>query len=71
MKFHMDGQSTSPESQKLNADPPKLKLSKAKRLIMRLKLTVESLTGNNQITFVSNNTSVLMLPTRIFLKPYL
>ena len=48
----MEGQPTSSESQKINADPPKLKLSKLKRLMMKLKLTVESLTENNQITFV-------------------
>ena len=29
---------------------------------MRLKLTVELLTENNQIIFVSNNTLMLMLP---------
>ena len=71
IKIYMEGQPTSTESQKPNADPPKLKLSKRKRLIMRLKLTIESLIENNQITFVSNNTLMLMLPTCIFMKPYL
>ena len=37
---------------------------------MRLKLTIGSLTENNQITFVSNNILMLMLPTCIFMKPY-
>ena len=48
----MEGQPTSSESQKINADRPKLKLGKLKRLMMKLKLTVESLTENNQIIFV-------------------